>query len=228
MSCARRGHLFLIFGAVDDKAQHLLLCRRATCDWLLNRFEHAESQPSTVDLAKFADTCIVGKEAPHLLDDDFITFRHDTAVSKSGGGEFLGRLVIVGFHQGYPAIEVCHRPAGKRLHFDRRMIAVPEILLGRLFGLFGLFSLRLFLFDRWFGWLRRRLGRLPRLCRLCRGSGRLGLLRRRSGGPRRGFGFRFAEYGQNAYTDEKHGANCHRCCECVFHAVSYLYLVCME
>src|SRR5437879_1055845 len=95
---------------------------RAGSDWLFNRFEHAESQPSTVDVATYADTCIVQKEAPHLLDDHFNAFRHDTAVTKIGGGEILGRLVIVGFHQGHPAIEVCHRLAGKRLHFDRCVI----------------------------------------------------------------------------------------------------------
>src|SRR6266404_9616253 len=71
---------------------------RTGSDWLFSRFEHAESQPSTVDVAKFADTCIVQKEAPHLLDDHFIAFRHDSAVTKIGGGEFLDLLVIVGFH----------------------------------------------------------------------------------------------------------------------------------
>jgi hypothetical protein len=49
------------------------------------------------------------------------------------------------------AIEVCHPLAGKRLHFDRRVIAVSDVSLGRPFGRFGLFDLRLFLFDRWFG-----------------------------------------------------------------------------
>src|SRR5215470_8660790 len=70
-------------------------------DWLFNRFEHAESQPSAVNVAEFADTCIVQKDTPHLFDDHFIAFRHDTAVTNNCGGEFLDLLVIVGFHQGH-------------------------------------------------------------------------------------------------------------------------------
>jgi hypothetical protein len=54
---------------------------RAGSDWLFNRFEHAESMLSTVDVAKSADTCIVQKDALHLLDDHFI----DAPIFRSSG-----------------------------------------------------------------------------------------------------------------------------------------------
>jgi hypothetical protein len=148
------------------------------------------------DVAKFAHTCIVGKEAPHLLDDTSSPFDMTLQSPRIAEVNFLAVSLSLAFIRATQRSKYAIVLQANVSILTVAWIAVSEVLAGRSVGLACSVSLACF---------------VCACSRLTGGSagcavgwaGCLGGAACATGwvGLRRRFEFRFVDFGQNAYAD---------------------------